>query len=306
MTVEMETVRVAVVGAGLMGCGIAHVFAAAGNNVRLYDSDPGALRMVRSRIDAGVVELGGSEQIIDLIEPVSSLDAAVGGADVVVEAVIEDLAVKRQVFAALDELAPPSALLATNTSVISISAIAESTSRPERLLGTHWWNPAPLIPLVEVVPGAHTAPEAVERMVSLLSAVGKRPVRLKRDVPGFIGNRMQHALWREAFAIVEAGIAEPEDVDEVVKASFGARLAVLGPIENADLVGLDMTKAIHDYLLPHLDAGVSASRIVSDRVAQGELGMKTGRGLRSWTAEEADAVRARLVRHLRRASIGGQ
>lgn len=289
-----------------MGCGIAQVFAAAGNDVRVYDSDPQALQMVRSRIAAGLAELGGSERAIDRVQPVPSLESAVGDAEVVIEAVVEDLAVKQRVFAALAELAPAPALLATNTSVMSISAIAEGTRHPERMLGTHWWNPAPLIPLVEVVPGSHTAPEAVERMVSVLSSVGKRPVRLKRDVPGFIGNRMQHALWREAFAIVEAGIAEPEDVDEVVKASFGARLAVLGPIENADLVGLDMTKAIHDYLLPHLDAGVSVSRIVSDRIDQGDLGMKTGRGLRSWTAEQADAVRARLIAHLRGDSNGGR
>lgn len=283
-----------------MGCGIAQVFATAGSGVRVHDSSAEALRLVHSRISAGLVGLDDAERILDRVEVVQSLESAVGDAEIVIEAVVEDLAVKQQVFAALDDLAPADALLATNTSVISISAIAESTRRPERVLGTHWWNPAPLIPLVEVVPGSRTAVAALDRMVALLASVGKQPVRLKRDVPGFIGNRMQHALWREAFAIVEAGIAEPEDVDVVVKTSFGARLAVLGPIENADLVGLDMTKAIHDYLLPHLDAGVAVSRVVDERVEEGALGMKTGRGLRSWTPEQAEAVRTRLVEHLRR------
>lgn len=306
MTAGMESARVAVIGAGLMGCGIAQVFATAGRRVRVYDSRAEALAIVHSRIGDGLAGLGQSDSVLDQVELAQTLDSAVADAEVVIEAVVEDLAVKQRVFAALDAHTPPDALLATNTSVISISAIAESTRRPERVLGTHWWNPAPLIPLVEVVPGKHTAAVSVDRMVSLLTAVGKRPVRLKRDVPGFIGNRMQHALWREAFAIVEAGIADPEDVDEVVKSSFGARLAVLGPIENADLVGLDMTKAIHDYLLPYLDAGDGVSRIVNERVEEGALGMKTGRGLRSWTAEEADAVRARLVEHLRRSQEAGR
>lgn len=289
---------VAVLGAGLMGHGIAQVFASAGHPVRIYDESPDALATVRARVRANLERVGADPAAADAIEPVGALEQAVGGATLVTEAVVEDLAVKRALFAQLCALAPD-AVLATNTSVISISAVAETTGAPERVIGTHWWNPPHLIPLVEVTPGARTSLEIVERTVTMLEQIGKRPVRLKKDVPGFIGNRMQHALWREAIALVDSGIADPEDVDQVVKSSFGLRLAVLGPIENADLVGLDLTKAIHDYLLPHLDVGQAAAPLLDELVASGHLGMRTGRGLRDWTDEQAQQTRDRLFDHLR-------
>jgi len=295
------TPRVAVVGAGLMGPGIAQVFAVAGGEVRVYDADPQALASLGERVGANLAQAGAPVDAAERIKTGESLEDTVAAAELVIEAVSENLGVKQAVFAELDRVARPDAVLASNTSAISISSIAESAGRPDRVVGTHWWNPPQLIPLVEVVPGNATAPATVARTVAMLEAVGKTPVRVKRDVPGFVGNRMQHALWREAIAIVEAGIAEPEDVDTVVKSSFGLRLAVLGPIEGADLVGLDLTKAIHDYLLPHLDARVEAGELVNRRVAEGDLGMKTGRGLRTWTAASAEAVHARLAEHLRRA-----
>lgn len=287
----------AVVGAGLMGHGIAQVFAAAGHSVRIYDEHREALATVQSRIRANLERIGADTAAAEAIEPAESLGEAVAGAAFVTEAVVEDLAIKQALFAELGALAP-NAVLATNTSVMSITSIAERVADRAQVVGTHWWNPPHLIPLVEVTPGAGTSPETVDRAMTLLEGAGKSPVRVKKDVPGFIGNRMQHALWREAISLIDSGIADPEDVDRVVKSSFGLRLSVLGPIENADLVGLDLTKAIHDYLLPHLDARPGPAPLLDELVASGQLGMKTGRGLLPWTDEQAEGVRHRLFDHL--------
>ena len=287
----------AVVGAGLMGHGIAQVFAAAGHPVRIYDEHREALATVQSRIRANLERIGADTAAAEAIEPAESLADTVAGAAFVTEAVVEDLAIKQALFAELGALAP-NAVLATNTSVMSITSIAERVADRAQVVGTHWWNPPHLIPLVEVTPGAGTSPETVDRAMTLLEGAGKSPVRVKKDVPGFIGNRMQHALWREAISLIDSGIADPEDVDRVVKSSFGLRLSVLGPIENADLVGLDLTKAIHDYLLPHLDARPGPAPLLDELVARGQLGMKTGRGLLPWTDEQAEGVRLRLFDHL--------
>src|SRR6185369_15656934 len=174
-------------------------------------------------------------------------------ADIVIEAAPERLELKRSIFADLVRLAPETALLASNTSVIPIGSIAEGLPTRRRILGTHWWNPPFLVPLVEVVGTPDTDPQIIATMIALLESVGKTPVHIKKDVPGFVGNRLQHALWREAIAIVAEGIADAETVDTVVKTSFGRRLGVLGPIENADLVGTDLTLDIHNVVLRHLD-----------------------------------------------------
>jgi 3-hydroxybutyryl-CoA dehydrogenase len=166
------------------------------------------------------------------------------------------------------------------------------------MLGTHWWNPPYLIGLVEVIQAPRTAPESVTRMMELLTRVGKEPVHVRRDVPGFVGNRLQHALWREAIAIVAAGICDAETVDTVVRSGFGKRLAVMGPMENADLVGLDLTLAIHERVLPDLDRTPGPSEYLTELVDRGDLGMKTGRGFQEWQPGAADEARQRLTRHL--------
>ncbi len=281
-----------------MGHGIAQVFAVAGHDVWIYDERADILASVPMRVRANLERLGADPTPAGAIRLADSLQEAVGHATFVTEAVAEDLEVKQELFRQLDELAPPDAVLATNTSVMSITAIAERARDRGRIVGTHWWNPPHLVPLVEVTPGDSTEPETVDRTVDLISSVGKTAVRVKRDVPGFIGNRMQHALWREAIAIVDAGIADAEDVDRVVKASFGLRLSVLGPIENADLIGLDLTQAIHEYILPHLDARPSPAPLLGELVERGDLGMKAGRGLRDWTPTTAEETRNRLFDHL--------
>jgi 3-hydroxybutyryl-CoA dehydrogenase len=298
----MEAERVAVVGAGLMGHGIAQVFAEAGAPVAVWDPNPEVRASVPDRVRANLRSLGrpraAVDQVVERVTIHDGLEPAVDGAGVVIEAAPEDLVTKQRLFERLGALTGAGTMLATNTSVMSVGRITERTRHPGRALGTHWWNPPYLIPLVEVVPAAATDAEVVERMIGLLAWAGKTPVHVRKDVPGFVGNRLQHALWREAFRLVEEGICDPETVDVVVKSSFGRRLGVLGPIENADLVGLDLTLAIHEYLLPHLDRTPGPAATLRDKVARGELGMKSGRGFRDWREGEPAAVRERLLRYL--------
>jgi 3-hydroxybutyryl-CoA dehydrogenase len=171
--------------------------------------------------------------------------------------------------------------------------------RRERALGTHWWNPPFLVPLVEVIETQWTSPDVVAWTMDLHRAAGKQPAHVKKDVPGFIGNRLQHALWREAIALVEQGICDAQTVDAVIKASFGRRLAVLGPLENADLVGTDLALAVHNVVLPAIDSRPGPSPYLQKLVADGKLGFKSGEGFRTWSQEQQATLRARLVAHLK-------
>jgi 3-hydroxybutyryl-CoA dehydrogenase len=219
----------------------------------------------------------------------------------VVEAAPEDLELKRGIFAELAEVADGDAILASNTSVIRVGEIAAGQAAANRIVGTHWWNPPYLVPLVEVIEHGATDQGVVARTMTMLTAAGKTPVHVRRDIPGFVGNRLQHAMWREALALLDAGVCDPETIDTVVRSGFGARLAAIGPIENADLVGLDLTEAIHTYLLPHLDASTEPAAGLRERVGRGELGAKSGRGYLDWADGDADAARDRMVAQLRRA-----
>jgi 3-hydroxybutyryl-CoA dehydrogenase len=219
-----------------------------------------------------------------------------------IEAAPEDLALKRQLFAALDAAAPAAAILATNSSAISTGEIASAATRPERVVGTHWWNPPGLVDLVEVIEAEATSAATVERTIAILRAVGKAPVHVRRDLPGFVGNRLQHALWREAFQLVDEGVCDAETIDTVVKNGFGPRLAALGPMENADLVGLELTLSIHDYLLPRLNPPSQPSPGLRERIADGRTGMAAGEGWRRWPEGSRDEVQAEVSRHLREAA----
>ncbi|MBS0474125.1 MAG: 3-hydroxyacyl-CoA dehydrogenase family protein [Proteobacteria bacterium] len=293
-----EKQHIAVVGAGLMGHGIAQVFAAAGHTVTVHDRSTEALTTLRQRIGQNLTDLGQDAEAAARVFPVDDLGECLAGADVVFEAGPEDLAFKKELFLQLELLAPRNALLASNTSVIPISRIVEDMRTPQRAMGTHWWNPPYLVPLVEVIKTPSTDAEAAQRMFDLLGAAGKTPAMVEKDVAGFIGNRLQHALWREAVAIVEAGICSAEAVDTVVKASFGRRLAVLGPLENADLVGTDLTLAIHRTVLPEIDGRPGPSPYLEQLVQGGRLGMKTGEGFRQWTPDAQAALRKRVQQHL--------
>jgi 3-hydroxybutyryl-CoA dehydrogenase len=294
----MSVARIAVIGAGLMGHGIAWLFAAAGHPVQVVDRDQAALDRLPAQL-AGISDLLGTGlSARDRVSGVTDLATAVADADIVIEAAPEKLELKREIFAALDRHARPEAILATNTSAIPIGTIATAISDKRRVLGVHFWNPPHLVPLVEIVLMGPENRPAADRMASLLRDIGRRPVLVHRDIPGFIGNRLQHALKREAIALVAAGVCDTETIDDVVKYGFGARLAVLGPLEQSDLVGLDLTKAIHDTLIPSLDTTPHTHPYLDDLVTRGELGMKSGKGFRKWTPAEAESVRERLRRFL--------
>jgi 3-hydroxybutyryl-CoA dehydrogenase len=282
----------AVLGTGLMGTAIAEVLAGHGHQVRLFDADPDASARAAAKLPGQAAA-----------HP--DLRSAVAGADVVVESVAEQLAAKQDLFAQVDAL-NPDALLATNTSVLPVSEIAARAGRPERIVGTHWWNPPGLIPVVEVVRGQRTSDETMDRAEGLLRSLGKTPVRVERDVPGFVGNRLQHALWREAIALVADGVCDAETVDLVVRNTIGLRLAAMGPLENADYVGLDLTLAIHEAVLPSLNADPGPSPLLRELVAAGRLGARTGSGFGSWPPGSRDNAAQRLAEHVTRQLEGAK
>jgi 3-hydroxybutyryl-CoA dehydrogenase len=297
----MSKPRIAVIGAGLMGHGIAQVFALAGHEVTVTDAVMKNLESLERRIAANLRDLGEDEGAVTRVRPCVDLGEAVHGVDYVVEAVFEDLALKQKLFAAIESHVRSDTIIASNTSVIPITSIVQGLKYRERALGTHWWNPPFLVPLVEVIETQWTSPEIVAWTMDLHRAAGKQPAHVKKDVPGFIGNRLQHALWREAIALVEQGICDAETVDAVIKASFGLRLAVLGPLENADLVGTDLALAVHDIVLPAIDSRPGASPYLQGLVAAGKLGFKSGEGFRKWSQEQQSALRAKLMAHLKAA-----
>jgi len=301
----MAKARIAVIGAGLMGHGIAQVFALHGHDVAIHDAVPAALASVKTRIETNLRDLGDDVSVVERITPHDKLADAVRDADFIVEAALEDLPVKQALFADVETAARPDAILASNTSVIPITVIMQGLRHRERALGTHWWNPPYLVPLVEVIGTEWTSVEAIDFTMSLHIAVGKTPVHVKKDVPGFVGNRLQHALWREAISLVEHGICDAETVDIVIKASFGRRLAVLGPLENADLVGTDLTLAIHKTVLPAIESRPAPSPYLEALVSRGKLGMKSGQGFRAWTPEQQSALRQRVLNHLKKARADG-
>jgi 3-hydroxybutyryl-CoA dehydrogenase len=272
--------RVGVLGAGLMGGGIAAVFAAAGAEVAVHDPDP-----------ERVAALGG----IAGVRGVGSLEEVASGADLVIEAAPEDLALKRQLFAQLDAAAPAAAILATNSSAISTGEIASAATRSERVVGTHWWNPPGLVDLVEVIEAETTSKGTVARTIEILRAAGKAPVHVRRDLPGFVGNRLQHALRREALGLVDAGVCSPADADLVARLALAPRLAAHGLIALADLEGLDRVAATQEALDPHLESSGEPARGLTTRVAFGDLGAKSGRGYSVWDDARRAAVAARLA-----------
>jgi 3-hydroxybutyryl-CoA dehydrogenase len=293
--------RIVVIGGGLMGIGIAQVFAVAGHRVCVVEPVDAVRSTLIDRLRDGVARLDADAAAVDRLETSADLGSAVAAASYVTEAVPEKLELKRAVFAELVKRAPRTAILASNTSVIPIGQIAAGLDTADRIVGTHWWNPAPLIPLVEVVQAIATSEGTIAATMAMLQSVGKKPAHVRKDLPGFVANRLQHALWREAIAMVAEGVCDARTLDECVKNSFGLRLAVLGPLENADLVGLDLTLDIHRTVIPALDRHAGPNALLEEYVAAGRLGFKSGEGFRAWTPEEMTGTRLRLLQHLLRA-----
>jgi 3-hydroxybutyryl-CoA dehydrogenase len=283
--------HIAVLGTGTMAPAIALLCSKLGYNVSIWGRSDTSLQRAFDRLKShlqtyrenNLIQEEQAELILSRIAGVSTLEKAVRGADFVIEAVAEDLNLKKDIFSVVDRVCQETTIIATNTSGLSITEIASATNRPEKVVGTHFWNPPHMIPLVEIVRGEKTSEETIGIAAELMTAIGKTPVIVQKDIPGFIGNRLQFALLREALFIVEQGVASIEDVDTTVKMSFGARLPITGPLESADLGGLDVYMAISKYLMPDLCQSTEVSALLVDAVESGRLGVKSGAGLYEWT-----------------------
>jgi 3-hydroxybutyryl-CoA dehydrogenase len=289
---------IGIIGGGLMGHGIAYLLAAAGHHVGIFEPDAETRASLRPRLDHALHVLTDNGMLLKRISVHDTMAPAVKDARFVFEAAPEKLPLKQRIFAELEGLVAADAILASNSSAIPTTEIGRELKHRERVVGTHFWNPPHLVPLVEVIQNQKTSDDVVRATMELLRDAGKTPVHVRRDVPGFVGNRLQHAMKREAFALVAAGVCDAETIDIVVKEGFGARTAVLGPMEQSDLVGLDLALDIAEVLYEHLDRTAAAPSILREKVKAGKLGMKTGEGLRKWTPQSAEAVRERLSRFL--------
>ena len=293
--------RIGIVGAGLMGHGIALQFALCGYHVMLNDVEEGRLSEAMENVeknlevlsDLGLADQEDGTKVTSRIHTNTSLEESMAEVDFVVEAVFEDMPLKLQVFEALDRCCPERTVLTSNTSSFMTSQLAPATNRPGKVLVANWWNPPYLLPLIEVVRGPETSDEALDITTGLFRKIGKRPVVLQKESLGFIGNRMQFALLREALSIVSQGIASPEDVDAVVTSSFGRRLAVAGPLEVFDMAGWDTILHIIDQLFPVIDSTEDSPTLIKDMVERGDFGVKSGKGFYNWDDEAVSALRER-------------
>ncbi|MBR1496609.1 MAG: 3-hydroxyacyl-CoA dehydrogenase family protein [Oscillospiraceae bacterium] len=305
--------EILIAGGGMMGKNIAFVCTSNPNyHITVYDLYP---TDVEAGIRANTKQLldGGYLKEDDLKERLSRIyfttdidDPALKKADLVIEAVFEDMKIKRETFAKLEARCSADCIFCTNSSVMSPSEISAEMEHRERFVGTHFWNPGHLIPLVEVVKTDATADGVAETVMEVLASVGKKPCLCKKDVPGFIANRLQHALWREAISIVEHGIADAETVDIAIKNSFGLRLPQLSALENSDMVGTQLTWNIHSYVLPHLEDSHEPSPLLKQMLDEGKLGFKSGEGFKKWSQEDIDKCNADLNAYLIRMLYGNR
>jgi 3-hydroxybutyryl-CoA dehydrogenase len=297
----MTDSKMGVVGGGLMGLGIATVLCRSGASVYLYE----ALRERRADIQERVANLleddGYARGLAKNLHVLDGIEEFPVDVEIIFEAALEKLPVKQEIFQQLAAHVSKKTVLASNTSVIPITAIASALKAEDkaRVIGTHWWNPANLIPLVEVIKTQFSDQAVAEFAFDLLIRLGKKPVYVEKDVAGFIGNRLQNALWREAHALISDGVCSPETIDLVVKNSFGLRLPVFGPIENADMIGLDLTLDIHDVVLKDLSNSTTPLPALLERVRSQKLGAKSGQGFLDWDQAKKDQLQQRLNRHIR-------
>ena len=289
---------ISVIGAGIMGHGIAQVFAVGGYNVCLNDVSPELLSRAMARIrenlrifnENGFITAQEADAAYAHIRTEPDLRTSVRNADIVIEAIKEDIELKRALFNRLDEMCPERTVLASNSSSLLISDFASGTSRQDRVVLVHWYNPPHIVPAVEVIRGAHTSQETADLVYDLLKKVKKLPIRINKEIPGYLLNRIQMALAREAWYLWQAGVASAEDIDLAVKGSLGFRLASIGPLLTSDLGGQDTWCAVASYLFPLIsDAHVPPESYLK-MVEAGNLGLKTGKGFYDYTEEEWKAV----------------
>ena len=298
---DREFTTAAVIGTGMMGPGIALTLALGGLRTTLLsrNGETAARGLEKARVQArllsenGLVDPAQAERATGLLTASAAFDETIAGAGLVVESGPEDMAFKQELFARMDAVADQQALLASNTSGLSITVIAARCTRPERVLTTHFWNPPHLMPLVEIVKGAKTSDQAAEAVRAVLVECGKTPVIVRKDRPGQLGNRLQMALVREAANIVAEGIASAEDVDTVARNGFGLRMPAYGILEHQDMVGLNMGLGIVEYVARDLYNEPRAPEYYHELVRRGDLGASTGKGFYDWSVKSADEVRAR-------------
>ena len=302
----MQNNSICVLGAGLMGVGIATHFARFGHDIWLYDTDSSRIAEINLIASAIVDELIATEQfalnekasVMNRLHGTTSLqDIAACG--LLIEAIPERLELKHALYAQLEELIAPEAVIASNTSGLPPDALAEKLAHPERLLIAHFWNPPHFIPLVEIVPGTATKAEYLHELQQLLLSMQLEAVVLDRAAPGFVGNRLQFALLREALHIVKSGIASAEVVDQVMRASLGRRYAMVGPLEAADMTGLSTVQDICRHLLPELATGSDMMSLVADKVANGDTGLRSGQGFYRWDDSRKEDIQQRREHQLR-------
>lgn len=301
----MNIKNVTVLGSGLMGSGLAQVFALDKDTKVILRSrsvkvDP--LKDIRANLDIMIAREAMTEEkageILSRITFTDNMEEACRDADLVIECVPEVMEIKQDLFKDIEPLCKPTCILATNTSVMSITEIASKCKDKSRVIGAHFWNPPYLIPLVEVVKGDETSDETMETTYDYMKKIGKKPVKCMKDVPGFIANRLQHAIWREALSIVEHGIADAATVDEALRYGPGLRWPILGILENADMIGLDLSLNIQSYIVKYLEDSHEPSKMLKELVERGDLGFKTGKGYQKWTPEQVAASNKRLREYL--------
>jgi 3-hydroxyacyl-CoA dehydrogenase len=306
---RVEDVRiVSIIGAGLMGHGIAQVFAQAGYNVMLKDIKQeflsnAIIRMkenLQTLSDAGIIQRQEIDATLSRVKTTLDMKEALMSTDFMIEAATENMDLKKQIFAEASKFSPEHAILATNTSGLPIVDIAEVTNRPGKVVGIHFWNPPYLLRAVEVVKGTSTTDETVKVACDILKKVGKKPVVVKRDVPGQIGIRILYAMLREAMSLVEKGVASPEDIDTVVKEALGTRLPVVGVLELADLSGVDLVLMVSKRLFKDLDNSPEPSKLLTDMVANDRTGIKSSEGFYSWTPQSIASIVKKRDEHLLR------
>lgn len=286
--------RAAVIGTGTMGPGMGAVLARTGIETALYDVSAEALERAKggAELAAGVLErLDAAKEDGGSLRFENDLGAALEGAEFVIEAVPEKLELKHEVFKQFEQAVAPDTVLASNTSGIPITKIAEVCEHPARVVGMHWSNPPHLIPMIEVIPGEQTSQETVDTTAELVRRVGYHPVQ-EREVPGFVENRILYAILRECLDLVDRGIISPEGLDLNVRWGIGYKLAVIGPMELLDMAGLDIYNAVGSYLNKDLSTSGDVSSTIREKIDEGRLGMKTGGGIYDYTSEQIDELRA--------------
>jgi 3-hydroxybutyryl-CoA dehydrogenase len=290
--------RAVVVGTGLMGPGIAFTLASAGCEVILHGLNQELMEEGMNAVAAAAATLreGGcltaaeSDDILRRVHGTIDLEAAVATADLITESIIEDKKTKQDLFLRVERSCPPHAVLTSNTSGLPATLLASVLTRPKNFAVTHFWNPPHIIPLVEVIKGEKTSEDTIESLLGLLRKAGKKPVVVRKDTPGQLGNRLLHALIREAYWIVQEGIASPEDVDTAIKYGLGRRFPVYSLLEHLDIIGLDMVLAIQSYMCRALCNETEPARVLREKVASGELGLKTDRGFFDWRQRNAKTL----------------